>query len=91
MFECKKCGFMAHADVNAANVIKWRGISMLQAGEIAVKATKKTMRLKKKAKLGQELADGMRVGEGRKTDCGVTCSSLPSMIRETPPTTVLTV
>ncbi|HYA87598.1 MAG TPA: hypothetical protein VEI57_11105, partial [Nitrospirota bacterium] len=40
--------------------------------------------LKKKQQLGQELADGMRVGEGRKTDCGVARISLPSMIRETP-------
>jgi hypothetical protein len=46
---------------------------MLLAGEIIVKYKKKTMRLKKKASLGQELADVMRVGEGRKTGCGVTC------------------
>ena len=91
VFECKNCGFTAHADVNAAHVIKMRGIRMLQAGEITVKAAKKTMRLKKKQQLGQELADGMRVGEGRKTDCGVARISLPSMIRETPTTTVLTI
>ena len=90
-FECKNCGFTANADVNAASVIKWRGIRMLRAGEITVQATKKTMRLKKKKQqLGQELADVMRVGEGRKTDRGVTCDTPPSMIRETPTTTVLT-
>ena len=38
----------------------------------------------------QELADAMRVGEGYETDCGDACSLLPSMIRETPTTTVLT-
>ena len=90
VFECKNCGFTANADVNAASVIKWRGIDMLRAGEITVKATKRTMRLKKKQQLGQELADVMRVGEGRKTDCRVPCIPLPSMIRETPTTNVLT-
>jgi putative transposase len=91
VFVCQNCGFTAHADSNAADVIKRRGIRMLLAGEIIVKYKKKTMRLKKKASLGQELADEMRVGEGRKTGCGVTCGLLPSMIRETPTTTVQTV
>ena len=90
-FECKNCGFTANAGINAASVIKWRGIRLLLAGEIAVKAKKTTMRLKKKVQLGQELADVMHVGEGHKTGCGVTCGSLPSMIRETSTTTVLTV
>jgi len=91
VFACKNCGFTEHADVHAAIVVKMRGIRMLRAGEVTVKASKKMMRLKKKVSLGQELADAMRVGEGYKTDCGDTCSSLPSMIRETPATTVLTV
>jgi len=49
------------------------------------------MRLKKKYSLGQELADVMHVGEGRKTGCGDTRSLVPSVIRETPTTTVHTV
>jgi hypothetical protein len=41
--------------------------------------------------LGQELADVMQVGVGRKTGCGDTCSLLPSVNRETPTTTAHTV
>jgi len=44
VFVCQNCGFTAHADANAANVIKWCGIRMLRDGDIAVKAKKTTMR-----------------------------------------------
>ena len=65
---------------------------MLLGGEITVKEKKKTMRLKKKAILGQELAEAMRVGEGVRRPSGLPeVCMLPSMIRETPTTTVLTV
>jgi putative transposase len=91
-FVCKNCGFTANADHNAAKVIKDRGIRMLLGGEITVKEKKKTMRLKKKVILGQELADVMRVGEGVRRPSGLPeVYTLPSMIRETPTTTVLTV
>jgi len=64
---------------------------MLRAGEIDVRVKKKTIRLRNKVSLGQELAEVMHVGEGRKMDCGVPCGLLPSVIRESPTTTVQTV
>jgi hypothetical protein len=48
VFVCHNCGLTENADTNAANVIKWRGIEMLRAGEITVKKKKHAMRLKKK-------------------------------------------
>jgi hypothetical protein len=48
---------LANADYNASLVIKKTGIRMLLDGGISVKQKKRVMRLKKKHRLGQELAE----------------------------------
>ena len=91
LFVCRNCGFTSNADSNAAVIIKKRGIKMLRDRALDVKSKTSTMRLRKKSSLGQELAEGMHRGEGRKTPAGLPASALPSRIRETPTTTILTV
>lgn len=50
-FVCRKCGFAANADHNAALVIKKRGINLLVEKSVVVKQKKRTMRLKKDSRL----------------------------------------
>ncbi len=86
MFECTNCGFTENADINAACVIKSRGIGKLIAGEFTVKEKKKAMRLKKKESIGQELSESMHGERHVRRDNGDTVMSQASMIRETPTT-----
>ncbi len=91
IFECQHCGFTANADFNASISVKNRGIRMLVAGEIAVKQTKRAMRLKKKQQLGREPAEVTR-GEMEVRRSEGTCLQVASVgNRETPTTTVLTI
>ena len=85
-FECRSCGFTGNADINAACVIRSRGIAKLIAGECTVKAKKRALRLRKKAPLGQGLPDVMR-GEGHiRRHVGETSVPQASLNRETPAT-----
>ncbi len=90
-FVCQKCGFAENADLNAALVVKERGIKTLLAGEIAVKRKKRTMRLKKdKQQVGPgqpELTHG-EMDVSRSAGRNRACRSHPSKNRETPTTTV---
>ena len=83
-FECTSCGFTENADINAARVIKSRGIAKLIAGEFTVKAKKRAMRLKKKAPLGQGLPDVMRGERHIRRHIGETAMLQASLNRETP-------
>ncbi len=85
VFECQNCGYTANADTNAAMVIKKRGRAMLRAGEIAVSARKRTMRLRKKEVLGREPAE-VTHGEKDISHAAGNLSMRPSTIRETPTT-----
>ncbi len=49
--------FTENVDFNASLVIKKKGIRMQLAGELSVKQKKRSMRLKKKEQLGQELSE----------------------------------
>jgi hypothetical protein len=91
LFVCQNCGFAEDADTNAAVVIKELGISMLVTGEITVKQKKGTMRLEKKAVLGQELSKAMRGEKDVRQGVGDTCISQPSVNHETPTTTAMAV
>lgn len=56
MFACQRCGFKAHADWNAAQVIKARGIKALREGVYdAPKATKRTAFRRKVLQTGGSL------------------------------------
>ncbi len=91
MFECLDCGFTENADVNAARVIKTRGIQKLIDGEITVKEKKRAMRLKKKSSLGQELPDVMRGEKHVRRDKSIPLVPQSSENRETPTTIVHTI
>ncbi len=91
MFECLDCGFTENADVNAARVVKTRGIQKLIDGEITVKEKKRAMRLKKKSSLGQELPDVMRGEKHVRRDKSIALVPQSSVNRETPATIVHTI
>jgi putative transposase len=91
VFECQNCGFTTNADTNAAVVIKQRGIGDLRAGRITVKERKSVMRLKKSAVLGQELAEVTHGEKDIRRLQGVSLQTHPSLNRETPTTTELSV
>jgi len=57
LFVCQNSGFTENAGHNASLVIKKTGIRMRLGDGISVKQKKHVMRLKKKHRLGQELAD----------------------------------
>ncbi len=91
LFVCQQCGFTGNADINAANIIKKRGIKLLVEGEILVKQTKRAMRLRKKKHLGPEQPEVTR-GEMELDELRTTvCSAHPSSNRETPTTIAQTV
>ena len=90
MFACGNCGFTANAHANAAEVTRKRGITMLRSGEITVKETKKTMRLRKQQHLDMDDAEVTR-GEKSVSRATDHRGTLVSMNREPPMTTVLTV
>ncbi len=52
-FVCQACAFTQNADTNAAGITKRRGVKALLAGGIKPKE-KKSMRIKRKAKIGTE-------------------------------------
>ncbi|HSB34645.1 MAG TPA: zinc ribbon domain-containing protein [Nitrospirota bacterium] len=84
LFECMVCGHRENADVNAARVIKARGISGLTSGEFAFKDGKRAMRLRKKSVLGQGLPDVMRGEKNVSRDEAINLIPLSSVNRETP-------
>ena len=45
-FLCLKCGYLDHADTNAAKVIKARGIALIKSGKLVLKK-KKTVRIRR--------------------------------------------
>ena len=51
-FVCQRCGFCCNADVNAAVNIKRRAVDAILSGASQQKATKKTMRMRKKVRQG---------------------------------------
>lgn len=85
-FECISCGHMENADVNAARIIKARGISELTSGEFTIKNRKRAMRLRKKSVLGQGLPDVMRGEKNVRRDEAINLIPLSSVNRETPTT-----
>ncbi len=85
-FECTICGFRENADVNAARVIKKRGITKLIAGEFTIKQKKKAMRLKKQESVGMERPEFIHGERHVRRDGGTTVIPQASMIRETPTT-----
>jgi putative transposase len=86
LFVCGNCGSTADAHENAAAVIKNRGISMLMDGTIAVRESKRTMRLRKKEQLGTGRAEVTR-GEKTVRRIAEHREALVSENRETPTTT----
>ena len=67
-FVCQRCGFIAHADINAARVIRARGVAQLRAGVVVKPKKRVAMRRKDKTGAG---CPGVPVERSNKSSPGV--------------------
>ena len=67
-FVCQRCGFTEHADINAARVIRARGMAQLRAGVVVKPRKRVAMRRKDKTGAG---CPGVPVERSNKTSPGV--------------------